>query len=501
VHDRRWWILSTVSIGTFMATLDGSIVNISLPSIGTAFGIDLATVEWVVVAYLLVVGSLLLPIGRLGEVLSFRTVYLAGFVLFTAASVLCGVAPGPGALIAFRAAQGVGAAMIMAMGPAIVARTFAPGERGRALGFNAVSVAVGLSVGPALGGVLTELGSWRAIFLVNLPVGLFAVAWAARILPVETERRRPAFDIPGALLLAGAFFALLLALSEGEAWGWSSAPVLGLLAVAVLLAVTFVVVELRARAPMFDLTLFRIRAFSAGLSSVVFAYVGLFAALFLLPFLLQGSSGFSPIEAGLLLTPIPLTTAVVAPFSGTLSDRIGSRLPASLGMGIMALGLALLTQLPNGFSVPDLIWRLVIIGVGQGLFTSPNSAAVLSAIPRGRMGTASGTIAQMRVTGQALGIALSGAIVTARVAVHAAAAGAASTGVAGAAGAAAGSAAAGGAAGVARALAQGLAIRDAFAVSAAICAIGILTSLVRGGRQVPEATPARTADSAPGDAS
>ena len=185
-----------------MATLDGSIVNIALPSIGQAFGIDLATVEWVVVAYLLVVGSLLLPFGRLGEVLSFRRVYLVGFAIFTVASVLCGASPGPGALIAARAVQGVGAAMIMAMGPAIIARTFGPGERGKALGLNAVSVAIGLSLGPTLGGLLTEVGTWRAIFFVNVPVGIFAIAWAARVLPAEAAGRRQSFDIPGAVLAA-----------------------------------------------------------------------------------------------------------------------------------------------------------------------------------------------------------------------------------------------------------------------------------------------------------
>ena len=198
--DRKWLILSAVSIGTFMATLDGSIVNISLPSMQADFAVPLAAVEWVVVAYLLALGSLLLPFGRLGELLTFKQVYLAGFALFTVASILCGAAPGPVALIGFRVVQGVGAAMLQAMGPAIVARTFGPGERGRALGINAISVSIGLSLGPALGGFLTQVGSWRAIFLVNAPVGLFAILWAARILPVERPGGRQPFDLRGAAL-------------------------------------------------------------------------------------------------------------------------------------------------------------------------------------------------------------------------------------------------------------------------------------------------------------
>jgi EmrB/QacA subfamily drug resistance transporter len=472
VDRRRWLVLSAVSVGTFMATLDGSIVNIALPSIGQAFGIDLATVEWVVVAYLLVVGSLLLPFGRLGEVLSFRRVYLAGFALFTVASVLCGAAPGALALVLFRALQGVGAAMLMAMGPAIIARTFGPGERGRALGLNAVSVAIGLSLGPALGGLLTELGSWRAIFLVNVPVGVFAILWAARILPVEAPGRRQSFDIPGAALAATGFFALLLALSQGEAWGWTSPAVLGLLALALLLGGSFVVVERRTAQPMMDLGLFRVRAFSAGLASVVVAFAGLFTATFLLPFLLQEGSGYTPLQAGLLITPVPIAAALVAPFSGAISDRIGQRLPASIGIAVLAAGLLSLATLPAPFTVPDLAWRLALIGAGQGIFLSPNSSAVLGSVPRPRLGTASGMIAQMRIVGQALGIVISAAIVTLRLPAHVAAL-----------------------AGLPPAEAQQqalvMAAHDAFIAAGLICGIGIVTSLVRGPTPASNTTRAR----------
>lgn len=459
-------MLSAVSVGTFMATLDGSIVNIALPSIGRALGVDIGTVEWVVVAYLLVVGSLLLPFGRLGEVVSFRRVYLAGFAVFTGASVLCGAAPGIEALVGFRALQGVGAAMLMAMGPAIVARTFGPGERGRALGLNAISVSIGLTLGPALGGLLTEFGTWRAIFLVNLPIGLFAIAWAARVLPFDRPGRREPFDVAGAVLASAGLFALLLALNQGGAWGWSSPATLGLLAVAAALGLAFVVVERRSAAPMMDLDLFRIRAFSAGLASLFVAFAGLFTATFLLPFLLQEGSGLGPLEAGLLITPIPLAAAVVAPFAGALSDRVGSRGPASVGIALTALGLLSLTTLPPDFAPVDLAWRLVLIGAGHGIFMSPNSSAVLGAVPRLRIGTASGMSAETRVVGQAIGIVVSAAVVAVRLPYHLAEAGGAGGG--GADGADAASAA------------LVAAIHDAFVVAALICAVGIVTSLVRG---------------------
>jgi EmrB/QacA subfamily drug resistance transporter len=460
--ERKWLILTAVSLGSLMSTLDGSIVNIALPAIETDFAIDLTTVEWVVVAYLLVVGSLLLPFGRLGEVLTFKRVYLVGFAIFTLASVCCGAAPNAAGLVAFRVVQGIGAAMLMAMGPAIVARTFHDRERGRALGLNGLSVAIGLSLGPALGGILTQVATWRAIFLINAPIGLLAILWAARVLPAETRGKDESFDVKGAALSGVALFALLLALSDGQEWGWTSPAIVGLFVTFVVLGGAFLLTERSSIQPMVDLALFRIRPFSAGLASAVVAFAGLFTATFLLPFLLEQGRGFSPIEAGLLLTPVPITMALVAPLSGAASDRFGPRILASAGMAIMVLGFLSLTQLSVDFTLPDLVWRLVLLGVGQGMFMSPNSSAVLGSVPRPRVGTASGTLAQMRVNGQAVGIALSGAIVATRLPVHLAELG-------------------GGAPTAAvRSAALAGAIHDAFVVAALVCCVGIVTSLIRG---------------------
>ena len=460
--QRKWLILVAVSLGSLMSTIDGSIVNIALPAIQQDFGIDLTTVEWVVVAYLLVIGSLLLPFGRLGEVLTFKRVYLTGFGLFTVASVACGAAPDERWLIAFRVIQAVGAAMITSMGPAIVARTFGPGERGRALGINGISVSLGLSLGPALGGLLTTAGTWRAIFLINAPVGVLAIAWAAHILPAETRGRGQVFDVRGASLSGGALFALLLALSEGQGWGWTSPATLALFGVSLVLGGAFLGVERTALQPLIDLALFRIRPFAFGLASVIVAFAGLFTATFLLPFLLEQGAGFSPAETGLLLTPVPISMALVAPFSGAAADRWGPAIPASTGMLFMVLALLSLTTLPAAITLSDLLPRLVLLGVGQGLFMSPNSSAVLGSVTSGRVGTASGILAQMRVTGQALGIALSAAVVATRLPAYLAGAGNSPTQAQ-------------------HGAALGLAIHDAFVVAAAVCALGIVTSLVRGG--------------------
>jgi EmrB/QacA subfamily drug resistance transporter len=459
--ERKWLILTSVSLGSLMATLDGSIVNIALPAIEDDFRVDLTAIEWVVVAYLLVIGALLLPFGRLGEVLTFKRVYLVGFAIFALASVCCGASPNVVVLVCFRVVQAAGAAMIMAMGPAIVARTFPANERGRALGLNAISVSIGLSLGPALGGILTEAGTWRAIFLINAPIGLVAIAWAARVLPAEAPGRGQSFDVRGAFLSGTALLAILLALSEGQRWGWTSLEIVALLIAFVVLGTAFVAAERRSIQPMIDLALFRIRPFSAGLVSVVVAFCGLFTATFLLPFLLEQGSDYSPVEAGLLLTPLPLAMALAAPLSGAASDRFGPRVLSSAGLAVTTVGLLSLTQLQPDFALPDLVWRLVLLGIGQGMFMSPNSSAVLGAVPRVRIGTASGTLAQMRVNGQALGIALGGAIVATRLPVHLAGAGSEpGAGLQG--------------------MALAGAIHDAFVVAAAVTAAGVVTSLVRG---------------------
>ena len=420
------------------------------------------------------IGSLLLPVGRLGEVLTFKRVYLAGFSIFTAASVLCATAPNELALILFRVVQAMGGAMIMAMGPAIVARTFPASERGRALGLNGVSVSIGLSLGPVLGGILTQAATWRAIFMINVPIGILAVAWAWRVLPAETRGHGQPFDARGAALSGAALFSLLLALSEGQSWGWTSAPTLALFATFIVLGAAFLLAERASAQPIIDLALFGIRPFAFGLASVVVAFTGIFTATFLLPFLLEQGRNLSPVDAGLWLTPVPIAMAIVAPFSGAASDRFGPAILASGGILVMALALLSLTQLPVDLAFPDLAWRLAMLGVGLGLFLSPNSSAVIGSVPGRRVGTASGILAQMRVTGQSLGIALSAAVVATRLPVHL-------------------SELAGGAAPTAADHAQALAgaIHDAFVVAAAVCAIAIVTSLVRGAgrRREAEAVP------------
>ena len=459
---RKWLVLSTVSVGTFMATLDGSIVNISLPTIAQAFGVGVSDIEWVVVSYLLTIGTLLLAFGRLGDLLGYKKVYIGGFVLFTVAGGLCGAAQNVGELTVLRIFQGLGGGMIQAMGPAIVTSAFPPYERGKALGFNAISVSVGLTLGPTLGGIIADGLSWRWIFFVNVPVGIFGILWAWRILSDVRREVSERFDFVGAILVGGALFTLLLALVKGEDWGWSSLSIIGLLSAFVLLGIAFVASESRLAQPLYDLRLFAIRPYTAGNVSLLVAFTSLFVAIFLMPFFLESGQGFSVLEAGLLLTPLPLATLVVAPFSGSLSDKIGPRLLATSGLVITAFGLLSLTQLQADSSPWNIVWRLIIIGLGQGLFNSPNNSSILGSVPKPWLGLASGTVAQMRVTGQVLGVAVGGAIFASGLSAHA-------QGLGGS---------------VPQSLLQRdaliLAVHDAFYVAAAICLIGILSSLLRG---------------------
>ncbi|HKS69743.1 MAG TPA: MFS transporter [Ktedonobacterales bacterium] len=407
----KWTVLVIVAIGVLMATIDSSIVNISLPPIAAYFGVPLSgTVEWVIIAYLVVIAGLLLSVGRLADLVGRKRIWAAGLAVFTVGSALCGAAPTLELLVAERAFQGIGAAMIMAISPAMLTSAFPASERGRALGYNAVVVAVGVSIGPTLGGFLTEHLTWRSIFYVNVPLGIVGLLATLLVLRDDGTRRRTRFDPLGAVLLAVGLSALTLGLSFGEEWGWTSARIVGAGALALLTLAALVVLELRIEAPVVDLRMLRERVFLSANLALVLSFLALFAVSFLLPFYLEQLRGFSTQDAGLLLTPLPLTIAVIAPISGALADRFGTRWLAASGLAIACIGLVLISQLTATSSVPDIIWRLCVTGVGQGLFQSPNNSALMGAAPKARQGTASGFLATGRVMGQSVSVALAGAI-------------------------------------------------------------------------------------------
>jgi EmrB/QacA subfamily drug resistance transporter len=409
---RKRAILLAVAVGTFMSALDSSVVNMVLPNISAYFHTSLATIEWTVMSYLLVVSSLLLSFGRLGDMYGHKKIYLVGLIVFTAGSLLCGLSPSVLVLIIFRGIQAVGAGMLMAMGPAIVTDTVSPQERGKALSITAVSVAVALTVGPVLGGALTSAFGWQSIFLINIPIGILGFLLAKQTIPQHRDNERVAqpFDFVGAGVIFLALISILLPLSLVENYGWKDPLILIFIAVGLGLTVGFAWWEKHAKYPLFDITLFRNRLFSMSNISALLNFMAQFTIILLIPFYLQRLRGLSPAQAGLLYLPMPLTTMIIAPISGTLSDRMDSRYISSVGMAIIAAGMGMLSNLKA--NSPDLfmVVGLIIVGLGIGLFQTPNNSAIMGSVPNSKRGVASGMLATMRNIGMVLGVAISGTI-------------------------------------------------------------------------------------------
>ncbi len=411
--DRKWLVFTAVGVGAFMSALDSSIVNTILPVVTSALKSDVASIEWVVTVYLLVISGLLLTFGRLGDLRGNRTVYLLGFVVFISGSALCGLSPSAWALVGFRALQAVGAAMLYSNTPAILTKNFPAEQRGQALGMQAMMTYIGLSVGPSLGGWLSDVFTWRAVFYINVPICMLALGLSLRYIPVEKlPEHGERFDTVGAATFTAGLVALLLALNQGHEWGWASLPVLGSAFAAVILLAAFLRIELHVKSPMLDLSLFGNRLFSASTLSAVLNYMCLYSVLFLLPFYLIQGRGLNAAQAGLVLTAQPLLMAVSAPLSGTLSDRIGSRLPGTLGMAIQAVGLFTLSRVGATAPYSMVVLGLAITGLGMGFFSSPNNSALMGAAPRHRQGIASGVLATARNVGMVLGVGLAGAVFT-----------------------------------------------------------------------------------------
>jgi len=415
--DRKWWVLIAIGTGTFMAALDGSVVNTILPVLREAFNSNVATIEWVVTVYLLVLSGLLLTFGRLGDLRGHKSIYVWGFGIFILSSGLCGAAWSPTWLVIFRGLQAFGGAMLASNSPAIVTGNFPAEQRGRAFGLISTMTYLGLTVGPSLGGWLTHVLGWRTVFYINVPVGALAFILSMVFIPKDSpSESHQKFDLPGAMAFLAGLTLLMLGLNKGADWGWSSFFVLGPLVGAAILALIFILIEQHSPAPMLDLSLFRIPLFSASAANAVLNYICVFSITFLMPFYLIQGQGLNPAQAGLLLIVQPVMMAITAPISGALSDRVGSRLPGMIGMGLLAVGLFLLSRLGPETELWLVVLGLAVAGAGTGTFISPNTSALMGAAPRSRQGIASGVQAAARNFGMVLGIGLAGAIFTTHLA-------------------------------------------------------------------------------------
>jgi EmrB/QacA subfamily drug resistance transporter len=410
----KWMVLLVTTIGSFMAPFDGSIVIIAIPAIASSMMIGLETVVWISIAYLLVLTVLLINAGRLADLRGRKRTYILGFIIFTAGSILSGVSATGSQLVIFRALQGIGAAFVAANSPAIVTESFESWERGKALGINAMAVYVGLTSGPVIGGLLVQSFGWRSIFYVNVPIGILVVTLAAmKLKERKASSSGERFDFPGAVTLSIALASLLAALTLGGSFGWYSSATLALLILTVSAFLLFIYAESRlTRYPIFDLSLFtKNRLFAAANIAALLNYIAISGVTFMISIFLQNIQGLQPESAGLCLIAMSVAMALLSPPSGWLADRVGSRSLSTIGMIIVTVGLLLLSQLTAASPVDDIIMRLTFLGIGFGLFSSPNTRAVMSSVERKKLGVASGTLSTMRATGQSVGLALATAVI------------------------------------------------------------------------------------------
>ena len=402
----------------FLGTVDGSIVNVALPTLVDEFDTTFGVAQWVVLAYLLTQTTLTLVFGRLGDMIGKKPIFTAGFSVFTIGSVLAGLSPTIEFLIAARVVQALGASMIFALGFAITTEAFPPSERGKALGVNGTTVSLGIMAGPTIGGMILESADWRWIFFVNLPIGIIGTITAIKFVPNTKPKGKQRFDFLGAGTFFVSLLTLLLALTMGQSMGFTDPLILGLFAISIVALGLFVAAERRVVQPMLNLKLFKSRYLTVNLITGFTGFFALSGVILLLPFYLTDVIGLSPRGIGLVLGAIPITIGIVAPMSGTLSDRIGSRPVTVAGLALMTIAYGIAGFWLEGATTALIVVIVgLIIGLGFGIFQSPNNSAILGSVPQDQLGVTSGMLTINRTTASVTGIAVLGALWAARTAV------------------------------------------------------------------------------------
>lgn len=463
--------MGITSIAYFMIPFDGSAVNVALPYIAHSLHASLSTLIWIPTVYLLVFATLETTMGRLGDIRGKRNLFIITLVIFTAGSLFAGLSASIGQLILARIVQGLGGAGMDAIGLSIITGAFPEGRRGRAFGLNSMVVYIGLTSGPALGGLLVQYLGWRSLFYVNIPIGIVAVVLSILFIQKDaTEvKSRQQFDVLGAVTLAGFLITVLLILNGHD----FVLPEIGnilLYTSCILFIIGFIYVEERvSQAPLLDLHLFtRNRLFAGGSATALMNYLTVFGTLFVLSVYLQSILGYSPLAAGLILLPQPIFMAISAPIAGALSDRISAQVLSSIGMGLKTIAFLFLATLGTNSSIVSIAIPLVVVGIGHGFFSSPNVNSVMGSVTAEKFGIASGTMGTIRQSGQSIGIAVLGGIVASHLPVGSLNIFASTIILNGV---------------LASDFVSG--VRIAFIAAAVICGIGIFTSLMRGKQKGP----------------
>ena len=487
--EYRWRVFGAIAIGMFVSVADQTGVNLALPPLADHFDAAIPVVQWVALGYSLTVGSLLLPMGRLSDIIGRKRVYTLGFSIFTLGAILAGSSTALLAAILFRVFEGVGAAMVQANGMAILTSAFPTRERGKVIGLFMTVVGVGAVAGPIVGGAVVGFWGWRYVFFISAPFGLLSIVAAILVLEggaPSRERRdsaRSEFDWIGAGLSATALVIFLLAMTNAYRLGWGSFPVVaGLAGVAVLLA-AFVRWEQRAPAPILAMELFKRRLFSLGTSASFLNFLAGSSVYFLMPFYLQGVLDYTPAQAGLIITPSAICFGIMGPIAGRLSDRFGPRRFEILGLIVLGLSLLVMSRITVSSPVELVVAALLLQGVGMGAFFSPNASSVLSVVESSRFGIATAYLNMIRNTASVTGVGMATTIV---VAVMASMGYEPSLDVV---------ASAAGGQGVKEAFVQGL--RTAFLASLGLVAFATVLSVVKGGTPATEGAPSEAELPAP----
>ncbi|MEH2123775.1 MFS transporter [Nostoc sp.] len=409
--SKKWWVMLAIGMSAFVCTVDINIVNLALPTLIQSLHTSFATIQWVSLSYLLVCAAFILIAARLGDMWNKKWLFLGGLILFTIGSVLCGTAPNIGFLIGFRVLQGLGAVLIGVIGSAIIAEVFPKEERGRALGIiNGINW-IGVASGPSVGGLLISLVGWRLIFLVNVPISIIAILIVALTVPDSVRREaKKSFDIAGAILIAVTLSCFAFSMTTVQNEGFGSPIALILLAIAAISLWCFLIVETRSNSPMIDLKIFRSVELSFGLLMRLIVAAVMAGMIFILPFFLELVKQYSVQQTGFLLAVTSIFTAVIAPIAGTLSDRFGSRIISLIGLVLVVFGYLAISTFDTQLTVLGFILRMILLQVGLGMFTSPNSSAVMGSVPPERLGIASGLLSLSNILGQTTGLALTGTL-------------------------------------------------------------------------------------------
>jgi DHA2 family multidrug resistance protein len=418
----KWWVLANIMIGTFMAVLDATIVNVALPKIMAAFGSDLDRIQWILTAYLLIFGVMLPTSGWVADHFGYKRTYFFALLLFTLGSFLCGLAWNEYSLIFFRVVQATGAGFLMPVGMAIVTREFPPEQRGVALGFWAIAAAASVSLGPLIGGYLVDHIGWNAIFDVNVPVGILGLYFTTIVQHEYKAANTTSFDLAGFISMAVFLIALLLALSEGNAaWntgGWSSPFILGCFLISGIGLIVFLFVEFTAEHPLIEISLFKDFNFAVT-NMILFIFgLGMFGSTFLLPLYLQNSLGYTALQAGAFFLPVGVIQAFSSPVSGLLSDKINPKIPGIIGILLLAFSLYLNSFLSIYSEHGQILLPLILRGFAMGLLFTPLSTLALSNIPRHKIAQATGLFNVIRQLGGSFGVAFMGAMLARRTIYH-----------------------------------------------------------------------------------